>query len=440
MRHVIYASALLLVSILPAATPEELIAQLGSRQKDQRTAGIEALRQLGNAAELPLRKAKDSGKLDERQLALVGRLLGDLLVSRSALKPIDLSALTPCGEDRQAGVVGDPRLLLNTESRVMVLDGHFEVESGPLEFLSVSRVPDAPRYESLLSVMPLPRDISAALFACSYTYAGEFEEEGAFKLPADAGVIVSVEFLWRPVDADHLPQVDPVALAEEIRAKNAALATATPEARKLLLWDLEGDIAYLAKIVPYPKATDSAARQGLLEALPGHLRDSRQVYDDVRREAMLSRIQEYVRFEKGGVLPEVAAPKIKQLIRVPIECFAWNTSTEAPMRRAPFAFTCSRIEKNPRTGKPIFVADLTGFLLALKYDPYAVLNTPLDTRNVDPNHSAGYLANVDVAPHGLSRCRLVFEPWRGGELKAEDLKDVGDRKSEGVAPNRPGAR
>ena len=85
-----------------------------------------------------------------------------------------------------------------------------------------------------------------------------------------------------------------------------------------------------------------------------------------------------------------------------------------------------------RVSKMLFMADIEGSIVALKLDAYAVLNTLLDTRNIDPQHAAGYSLNGDIIPRRLAKCRLVFEPWTGGDLKEEDLKDIGAKKTSGM--------
>lgn len=435
MKRVLPA-VLVFTATLWAATPQELIAQLGSEKEAERAAAIEGLRQLGPEALPVLRKVRETEELKPRQLLLVRRLLGDALIAASPLKPLDLGTLAPYGEEKKAGIAGDPNLLLNKDTKVIALDGSFINEDCPLEFMVVSRIPNARLHETVIAVTPLARDICTALLVCAFTYAGELGEDAKIELPKEAGVMISAEFLWEPPHANMEPLVDAQALIWDMLDKNNAAKTAVPADRALLLWDLEGDVAALRNIAAVPQEKDDAARQEFLQALQKQIEKEKCVYDEQKREALMKSLTEYLKLENGGVAPErkgPAGPRAKKLVRVPIEYFAWNTSTERPMRRVPFAFTGSRFEKDPNTGKMHFMADIEGSIVALKLDAYAVLNTLLDTRNIDPQHAAGYSLNGDIIPRRLAKCRLVFEPWTGGDLKEEDLKDIGGKKTTGVA-------
>jgi hypothetical protein len=119
-------------------------------------------------------------------------------------------------------------------------------------------------------------------------------------------------------------------------------------------------------------------------------------------------------------------------VRIPIEFLAYNLQTQKTMRRNPFAFTGSRWEKDEK-GKMYFMADQERSIVAIKSDPYALINTPLDTSNVDPQHVAGYEVNRFIHNLRETKCRIIFEVWTGKELKAEDRKDTGEHKG-AVAP------
>ena len=80
---------------------------------------------------------------------------------------------------------------------------------------------------------------------------------------------------------------------------------------------------------------------------------------------------------------EVAGAE-KKTMRIPIEYCVWNSQTEKTMKRSPFAFTGSKFEKDPETKKMVFKADEEKSIVAVKTDPYAIMNTPLDMRDVDP--------------------------------------------------------
>jgi hypothetical protein len=125
-------------------------------------------------------------------------------------------------------------------------------------------------------------------------------------------------------------------------------------------------------------------------------------------------------------------------VRVPIEFLAYNLQKQTTMRRNPFAFTGSRWEKD-ENGKMYFMADQERSVVAIKSDPYALINTPMDTKDVDPQHAAGYEVNRFVHNLRESKCRVIFEVSTVKELKAEDRKDTGENKGTGApAPTKPG--
>ncbi len=320
-----------------------LIKQLGSANENERESAIAEIRKLGLTADVALRKAENTEKMEQQQWVLVRRLIGENLIAKGALPALDLKTFAPFGEDKAKDIKGNPDLLLDKDKKIIVLNGEFVLEQGPLEYLVVSKGPDAKLHESILAVLPIPRDICYALLACNYTYAGELGEDGKVNLPKDAGVMISVEFEWE---------------------------------------------------IPH-------AKMGLPED------------------------------------PEKKVPAVvgeKKTIRLPMEYFAFNSQTERTMKRAPFAFTGSRFEKDPNTGKMYFMADIEKSVVACRLDPYAILNTPLDTRGVDPQHAAGYGINRHVTPPRQTKCRVIFEPWSGGELTKEDLTDTGEKVGAGEPP------
>jgi hypothetical protein len=119
--------------------------------------------------------------------------------------------------------------------------------------------------------------------------------------------------------------------------------------------------------------------------------------------------------------------------RIPIEFLAYNLQTQKTMRRTPFAFTGSRWEKN-QDGKMLFMADVERSVVAIKSDPYALINTPLNTSSVDPQHEAGYEVNHYIHNLRETKCRVVFEVWGGKDLKPEDRTDTGENKGPGAPP------
>jgi len=341
-RLAILILTLAMLGTAQAKEASDWVKQLLAEKEAERAEAIEALRKIIATQREKLAKIESTESLESQQLIVIRRLLGETLIAESPLKPIDLAKLSPLGEDKDKKVEGDPNILLNKESKFIALPGEFALEQGPLEFLVVSRGANARLHETIAVVRGLPRNISLALLACAYTFAGELGEDGKVNLPKDAGVMISIQFDFEPAHA----KMDPDARFERAN-----------------------------------------------EPIPGMQRKT---------------------------------------VRVPIEFFAWNAQTEMLMRRAPFAFTGSRFEKDENK-RMVFMADVEKSVVAVKLDQNALLNTPLDTRSVDPQHNAGYSVHRHTIPLRGTKCTIVLEPWTGTNLTADELKDTGD-KSKAPAP------
>ena len=82
-----------------------------------------------------------------------------------------------------------------------------------------------------------------------------------------------------------------------------------------------------------------------------------------------------------------------------------------------------------------FIADLEKSIVAIKFDQYAIMNTLLDTKDVNPYQASGYFINPYTVPPRGTKCRVIFEPWQGGDLSKNDLTDtVKGKEKEHVAP------
>ncbi len=354
----------LLVAILSlrctfAADVSALVDDLTDDKK--RATAIAELLKLGAAAEPDLKKIELDKKMDERQLVIVRRLLGNILINTTQLKPLDTSKLAPFGSDKEKNIEGDKTILIdpNPETRpknkLIVLSAEFALEQGPLEYLVVSKGPNAKLHETVIAIDARPHDLCYALLACEYVYAGELDDQGAVTLPKDAGVLMSVEFEWE--------------------TPNEKTGEPVPEAKA-------GE----------PQPLDP----------------------------------------KPETKPDEKPNPNKRLVRVPVEFFAFNLQTEREMKRVPFAFTGSKFDKDPQTGKMIFIADFEKSIAAVRLDPIAILNSPLNTRNINPLHANGYAVNWRCVPKRHTPCKLIFEPYTGPLLTDADLTDTGDHKGEGI--------
>lgn len=414
-----------------------LVKQLGSANAVERAAAIVELQKMGEAGCDALAKIERNETLEPQQLLLVRKIQGDRLIAQTPLAALGLKGLTPFCEDKEKGIAGNPNLLVDKDRKLIVMNGEFVLEQGPLEYLVVSKGPNARLHETVVGVFVQPRDICYAFLACAYTYAGELGADGKVNLPKGAGVMISIEFLWEPVTAATDVLLDPASLILGLQHKNALLEKAGEAERENLLFGMANDHGFLRRLLDHDE-TDDAGKLIAKTPFADDTRDDQCVYDAGKRKALLNTLQGYLKGHpaKGAADAPAALPE-KKLVRVPIEYFAWNSGTGGPMKRAPFAFTGSKFEKNPDTNKLMFMADIEKSVVACKLDSYAILNTVLDMRGVDPQHAAGYGLNWRAVPRRGTKCRIVFEPWTGSDLKDDEVKDIGDKGAKPAPPPAP---
>lgn len=117
-------------------------------------------------------------------------------------------------------------------------------------------------------------------------------------------------------------------------------------------------------------------------------------------------------------------PKYLSTIRVPIECFIFNSATQLNMRRAPFLFTGSYFLNSAKREAPTLAADADGPLVALKQNPAALMNTVLNTREIDPQKRAGYVIDRYTIPSRGRKCFVVLEATSERTFSSEELNDT----------------
>ncbi|MGD0089602.1 MAG: YdjY domain-containing protein [Planctomycetota bacterium] len=435
---VVLCTAALLSPRSEGADVQALAQQLASENASSRATAIAELRKMGAPACEALAKIETSETMPRQQLLLVRRIQGDCLIAQSPLQPLDRAKLSPFGEDVKQGIAGNPALLTNRDKKFIVMDGEFWKEQAPLDYLVVTLGPDARLHETILAVFARPREICYALLACFYTYAGELDAEGKVNLPAGAGVMISVEYLWEPAHADMDTPLDPADVINAFQKKYAVLLLGKVPAqeRDNLLLDLSSDHGFLKTLLDHEEVDEKTGNVAAPSPFTEQLRNERCVYDTAALTAFANMLQDYLK-KHPALAAAAAQPRSlpeKKLVRVPIEFFAWNLQTNRPMKRAPFAFTGSKFEKDPETKKMIFRADQEKSIVACRFDPYALLNSALDTRAISPYRALGYNVNWRAVPRHGTKCRVVFEPWTGGELKDEDLKDTGDTVNKQAPP------
>lgn len=135
-----------------------------------------------------------------------------------------------------------------------------------------------------------------------------------------------------------------------------------------------------------------------------------------------SRVQFSVEFERETQTPAGAE---KKKVRVPLETLIWDAGTGSPMKRTPWAFTGSRMERLP-DGNEVLMVRIEKSIVALMDDPNALMNLPdesAEKANVGQDQSSGYYeVNRAAVPPTGTRCWLVFEPVDDASV----AKDTGD--------------
>ncbi len=121
-----------------------------------------------------------------------------------------------------------------------------------------------------------------------------------------------------------------------------------------------------------------------------------------------------VRFQGEEALP--SGSKVDLLVRwtderaQPVEAAAedliWDRKRAAPMPRGGWVFSGSRFMSHPRTGREVFMADLTGVLVVTYHDPDAVLDTTAEGGADDTI----YTVRTDAVPKPGTPATLVLRP------------------------------
>ena len=81
-----------------------------------------------------------------------------------------------------------------------------------------------------------------------------------------------------------------------------------------------------------------------------------------------------------------------------------NQRTKKPMAPCKWVFTGSRFNKDQRSGKSIYMANISGVLIATFYDPDAIVNNPLPERSDD----TVYYSNSDILPKTGTPIKITF--------------------------------
>ncbi|MCW8132008.1 MAG: HEAT repeat domain-containing protein [Planctomycetota bacterium] len=151
----------------------------------------------------------------------------------------------------------------------------------------------------------------------------------------------------------------------------------------------------------------------------GELKENGKINLPKGAGAMLS-----MEFERETWTPK---GKDKKRIRIPLNLMIWNAKGGHVMKKVPWAFTGSRMQKMP-DGNQVLMAQIEKSIVAIMSDPNAIMNTPVDgaeSANVNPQQGAFYVVNPMLAPKRGAKCSLVIEPWTGDKLTAEDVHDDG---------------
>lgn len=96
--------------------------------------------------------------------------------------------------------------------------------------------------------------------------------------------------------------------------------------------------------------------------------------------------------------------------RFPVEHFLWDRELGQSPSRLTWAFTGSFFHRDPTSGWEVFVADVERSLVALWYDPTALLNSMEDVGNPYRGDTMGLEIHGDNVPAKGTAIRLVLRP------------------------------
>ncbi|MDA0837685.1 MAG: YdjY domain-containing protein [Planctomycetota bacterium] len=93
-----------------------------------------------------------------------------------------------------------------------------------------------------------------------------------------------------------------------------------------------------------------------------------------------------------------------KVVRHRVEDLVWDIQAKKTMERTPWIFVGSKFLNDPDTGKPIFMAQLEGNIIATYHDPYAIFDHPLDTGADD----TFYHTNEKLVPQVGTPIKLII--------------------------------
>jgi hypothetical protein len=172
--------------------PYALVAQLGGTDLAAKEAAYKELSAMGAAAQAALEKATEGEETPKCRMAKT--LLGNLVLAQFPLKPVERLKLKPLGANPAKNQPGNPTILLDKDSKLIVVESEFALENGPLEYSVVAKGENAKMHETVVATHASPTNICMALLFCGYIWAGELRQDGKVNLPKGAGVMLSVEF------------------------------------------------------------------------------------------------------------------------------------------------------------------------------------------------------------------------------------------------------
>ncbi|MCZ7649457.1 MAG: YdjY domain-containing protein [Planctomycetota bacterium] len=129
----------------------------------------------------------------------VRSLLAKVMIAEQGMALLDRADFWNLGGDRKKPGTGNPKVQVQQDKRLIAIEGECVLEAGPLEYAVVCKGENAKLHETVLGLNTDPMQVTYALLACNYTYAGELGEAGKVNLPKGAGVMLSVEYEWTEV-------------------------------------------------------------------------------------------------------------------------------------------------------------------------------------------------------------------------------------------------
>lgn len=133
-------------------------------------------------------------------------------------------------------------------------------------------------------------------------------------------------------------------------------------------------------------------------------------------------------------------------VRKRVEDLAWDQRLQKPMPHIAWVYVGSKKLRDPRTGRPVFVADRERNLITTLHDPFSLLDNPLPSGG--DNTAGRYVAHAEVLPPRGTALTVHLRAATADEIAASEQVEAAAVKADaeyrtthgtGPAPRRGNA-